>query len=500
MLKKTILPLLIFILSFSYIAQAQFFTDTPFTHEHSKAIEYVREQGIVQGYDDRTFRPNNPINRAEFLKILLESDSQSTNNCTQNTKSFPDVQSTDWFFQYVQDATSCSIIEGYPDKTFKPGNEITYSEAAKIVVKTLFRQDSDKYNSPTSTWYEPYTTYLSNLKAYPRQDMQPADLITRAEMSEIIFQIQTKQRLNNSSSELTQQPANTNSQGDITNLTLSSTSPKCSDYTGTYTSNIIDETNGQNLQGQFTITTNSNNCVLTSNQIPNHNTGQDSRFTTTIQENNLNVTIPTNPTLAPNPTTLTMEAPVILLNGIKWEPYPAACFGIGNEPLGREAIGCHNSEINNPWRYNIGSSLNNFGFDIYKAHLQPNGLYHYHSTPEVLYDTECEGKEISPVIGFALDGFPVYGPCFQDSNGNIRKAQSSFQIKSGQRQDVSGYTTPYKVGNVKSDNYDGQFIGDHQFIQGSGDLDQCNGMAVNGQYGYYLTDNYPYVLSCLSGN
>ena len=127
------------------------------------------------------------------------------------------------------------------------------------------------------------------------------------------------------------------------------------------------------------------------------------------------------------------------------------------------------------------------------------GFYHYHSTPSVLYDIECEGTEVSPVIGFAADGFPVFGPCFEDAEGNVRAAQSSYVVREGVRQGVDGYTTPYIVGNVVSDDYDGQFVGDHEYVEGAGDLDACNGMTVNGQYGYYVTGAYPYVLSCHSG-
>ncbi|KAG1647812.1 putative enoyl-CoA hydratase/isomerase YngF [Nymphon striatum] len=60
-------------------------------------------------------------------------------------------------------------------------------------------------------------------------------------------------------------------------------------------------------------------------------------------------------------------------------------------------------------------------------------------------------------------------------------AQSGYQLKSGVREDVAGYTTPYVTGNVLSDTYDGQFIGDHEWVD-AGDLDECNGMTVDGQH------------------
>jgi hypothetical protein len=50
-----------------------------------------------------------------------------------------------------------------------------------------------------------------------------------------------------------------------------------------------------------------------------------------------------------------------------------------------------------------------------------------------------------------------------------------------------------------SGDYDGAFRDDYEYIEGLGDLDECNGMLKNGVYGYYITNAYPYVLACFSG-
>jgi hypothetical protein len=47
--------------------------------------------------------------------------------------------------------------------------------------------------------------------------------------------------------------------------------------------------------------------------------------------------------------------------------------------------------------------------------------------------------------------------------------------------------------------YNGTFRDDFEYIEGLGDLDACNGMTINGVYGYYITDDYPYILGCFSG-
>ena len=92
----------------------------------------------------------------------------------------------------------------------------------------------------------------------------------------------------------------------------------------------------------------------------------------------------------------------------------------------------------------------------------------------------------SPVIGFAADGFPIYGPYFDDA-GTVRRAVSGYRLKAGTRAGGPGGA------------YDGTFVDDYEWADGVGDLDRCNGMAVGGQYGYYVTDAYPYVLGCFAG-
>ena len=91
-------------------------------------------------------------------------------------------------------------------------------------------------------------------------------------------------------------------------------------------------------------------CRFDTNQIPNHDTGEDERFADVMAENDATLEVPSAPALAAEPTELGMGASVIMLNGVKWEAYPAACFDVGDEPVGQEAIGCFQEELGNPWR------------------------------------------------------------------------------------------------------------------------------------------------------
>jgi len=290
--------------------------------------------------------------------------------------------------------------------------------------------------------------------------------------------------------------------GDITNALATNRSGDCTTYANTYTSNVTDLTSGRDFSGAVTITVSGTKCVISSNGIPNHDMGEGVSFPNQISEVNQRYEIPSSPMIAANPTTNIWKASVVLLNGGVVDILPAACYDIGNDPLGREMIGCGPNQLDHPWRYDPMSPLNSFGTDIHNAHVQPNGLYHYHANPMAIFDTDCTSTtSASPVIGFAADGFPVYGSCISE-NGAIRNVQSSYKLKDGggPRQAVSGYTTPSAgTGNIASANYDGQFRSDYEYVAGSGDLDECNGMTIEGQYGYYITDSFPWVLNCFSG-
>lgn len=150
------------------------------------------------------------------------------------------------------------------------------------------------------------------------------------------------------------------------------------------------------------------------------------------------------------------------------------------------------------WVIEAFNSLGSFGLGIDQnnAHVQPNGAYHYHGIPDVLIESDM--SEHSNLIGFAADGFPVYARYGYsnplDETSSIIEMQSSWQLKSGSR----------AVGEP-SGNYDGSYTNDFEFIAGSGDLDECNGIFTvtpeypEGTYAYFLTDEFPYIARCNYG-
>ncbi|AWB69078.1 hypothetical protein C2869_18005 [Saccharobesus litoralis] len=291
---------------------------------------------------------------------------------------------------------------------------------------------------------------------------------------------------------------------DITNMTFVNRSVSCVDYLGSFSSNVKDEQRNLDFAGHVTMTENADSCVIESNAIPNHNFNDNSAtFANGVSEVNILYRIPQQPQVAPSATQLSLGTTnAILLNGVEVDMLAAACYNQGPEPLGQEKVGCHDNS--HPWRYDPMAASNQFGTDRHNAHPQPSGLYHYHGNPVALFEQDCAlATHPSAVIGFAADGYPVFGSCIKDANsGEIRTVTASYALKNngGQRQTQGNYLTPTAGnGTVVSDNYDGQFRGDWQYVAGSGDLDECNGMTVDGQYGYYVTNTFPWMMNCFKG-
>ena len=119
--------LLSFLLCFPLMVWAAF-NDVDSNNTYYDAFSYVQSESIVDGYSDGTYRPDQTINRVEFLKILLESQAQAAATC-RVSYNYTDVDWNSWYGSYVQKASCLNIVEGYSDNTFKPAAFINYAEA-----------------------------------------------------------------------------------------------------------------------------------------------------------------------------------------------------------------------------------------------------------------------------------------------------------------------------------------------------------------------------------
>ncbi|MDP2691575.1 MAG: S-layer homology domain-containing protein [bacterium] len=188
------MSIITFFLLWSHIASAASFSDVSQDHSNGDAIFYVQSNGIVSGYPDGSFKPDNKINRAEFTKIVVgaQLDPTTIDHCIDkhvskglNTVFFPDVPKDEWFAKYVCAAKMANIISGYSDGTFRPTDFINFAETAKVISTAYaFSVNEDPI------WYKPFVDQLADRNAIPDTIKSFEARVNRGEMAEMIYRLE----------------------------------------------------------------------------------------------------------------------------------------------------------------------------------------------------------------------------------------------------------------------------------------------------------------------
>ncbi len=167
------------------------FSDVNTNHVYAKAIELLKNKGIIWGYPDGTYRAENSLSRAELVKIMVWALGVDKSSCVASNRStaaqlktngFKDVSTSDWFANDLCVAKSLGIIKGYPDGNFKPNKSVSVAEAAKIVVVGLAKQKLSEGNP----WYQSYIDYMIQKNAVPTTVWSYTAAINRWETAQLI--------------------------------------------------------------------------------------------------------------------------------------------------------------------------------------------------------------------------------------------------------------------------------------------------------------------------
>ncbi len=113
------------------------FIDLDENHWAYKYILNAYDAKIIKGYEDKTFKADNNINRAEAMKIILNTANVNIEEGSQYINPFVDIDISKWYAKYVLKAYTDGIVQGYEEneaRYFKPENNITRAETAKVVV------------------------------------------------------------------------------------------------------------------------------------------------------------------------------------------------------------------------------------------------------------------------------------------------------------------------------------------------------------------------------
>ncbi|MDF2379630.1 MAG: M4 family metallopeptidase [Candidatus Gracilibacteria bacterium] len=163
----------------------------------AEAVEYLSDMGIIQGYADGTFKPERTINRAEALKIIFEVRGGMLGESTDS--GFPDVSRDEWFAKYVTQARRDKLIEGYADGMYRPNQAVNRAEFVKIAMGALpyygiMNSDADllsQYSDlEVSAWYMPYLSFGHRFDFLDKSvKFKPSEGMSRGAAAFIIYRI-----------------------------------------------------------------------------------------------------------------------------------------------------------------------------------------------------------------------------------------------------------------------------------------------------------------------
>jgi len=171
------------------------FSDVSRTHQYYTAITYLNEAGVISGYDDGTFKPENSINRAEVIKVILKGSGIEADQKFE--AAFPDVTADQWFASYVMEAKAMGFVKGNDaDGTFAPSRQVNMAEFLKMILTanaidvSSFEGKTVAPNIPVDAWYANYVNYSMALGIVPKDadgNVDASKLLTRGEVANIMY-------------------------------------------------------------------------------------------------------------------------------------------------------------------------------------------------------------------------------------------------------------------------------------------------------------------------
>ncbi len=158
-------------------------------------IKEASKIGFVTGYQDGTFKPDKTVTRAEFATLL----NNAMKNEDTTHVDLKDIKSSDWYYNQIEKAVAVGYFSGYEDNTFRPNNPITRQEVAKVISNAITTGDIDGDGATLLSDYNLIQEWAKNsvniaynksyIMGYPNKTYMPSKALTRAEAVKIIYEI-----------------------------------------------------------------------------------------------------------------------------------------------------------------------------------------------------------------------------------------------------------------------------------------------------------------------
>lgn len=180
---------------------AQKFSDVEKEHWAYDAVQTLAEMGIIEGFEDGTFAPDQLVTREQFVKMLIVTGGYLNKDLTAQ---FADIEAGRWSSAYIASAVSRGIVTGYSDGTFAPTATLTRQDAAvmayrlcNVMKKSVSKTDALSFadaDSVASYAVEAVATLesASIINGFENGTFAPLGTLTRAQAAKIIYGIVIK--------------------------------------------------------------------------------------------------------------------------------------------------------------------------------------------------------------------------------------------------------------------------------------------------------------------
>ncbi len=180
--------------------EKEVFADVKRNHPNYNAIKYLKDKDIVSGYSDGSFQPNKTVNRAEALKMLMLAFNVDVGGPFD--LHFNDVDKSAWYASTLSTAVARGIVNGYNDGSFKPANTVNRAEYLKVLFATNNIKPSEDITKPyddvsLDDWFAGYAFLANKMNIIDGgSTFQAGKGMTRAMVAETIYRMKTIQENN----------------------------------------------------------------------------------------------------------------------------------------------------------------------------------------------------------------------------------------------------------------------------------------------------------------
>lgn len=184
------------------ILRLETFLDLNENYWSKTAIQQLATLGVVNGYPDGNFYPNNWITRAELLSMLINLLGDDA-AIPGSSRDFKDLTPKHWAYKRVNKAIALGLAKGYPDGTFRPDNTLTRLEAIAIISRFAGLKEAEKvqfdfFDLPEDNWGVKIVAaakqagLLGHIKSHY---LEPTENISRGESLGILSKTETAQKM-----------------------------------------------------------------------------------------------------------------------------------------------------------------------------------------------------------------------------------------------------------------------------------------------------------------